>query len=360
MTSLLDGLMDSRLIPVVTWLIIGVIVAIIGYAAFRIVRMLTAGTYIAGGRNRRTRLAVLDAAAVDDRRRLVLIRRDDVEHLILIGGPTDVVVEQDIRIGVRAPRAQAAEPAVALAADPDLALDAYDHGDEALQPNPVPPPPPRPVPAAPQRQAAPAPQRQAAPAPQREVRRAPERPPVRQAPVASRPVNAEPAPAPAPTPAPPPPAPPIAAHQQVATRPVAPVPARQPLAPVAQQTQAPAAPQQMPAAPRQQRTIRPVLPRVTLPAATQPNFAQPAEERRDPPVVARVTPHPARAQATRRAQQQQPQPAAAPVENDLDDALLQELETSLRYPARERNRAKAADIDEEMNKLLGEMSRDRR
>ena len=53
-------------------------------------------------------------------------------------------------------------------------------------------------------------------------------------------------------------------------------------------------------------------------------------------------------------------PAPAPVENDLDDALLQELETSLRYPARERGRAKAADIDEEMNKLLGEMSRDRR
>lgn len=130
------------------------------------------------------------------------------------------------------------------------------------------------------------------------------------------------------------------------------MPARQPIAPVAQQTQVPAAPQQ-------QRAIRPVLPRVTLPAASQPSFTQPAEERREPPVTARVTPHPSRAQATRRAQQQ-PQPAPAPVENDLDDALLQELETSLRYPARERGRAKAADIDEEMNKLLGEMSRDRR
>jgi len=32
------------------------------------------------------RLAVVDAAAVDGRRRLVLIRRDNVEHLLMIGG----------------------------------------------------------------------------------------------------------------------------------------------------------------------------------------------------------------------------------------------------------------------------------
>lgn len=49
--------------------------------------------FMRGGSNRQPRLAVLDAAAVDSRRRLVLVRRDNVEHLILIGGPTDVVVE---------------------------------------------------------------------------------------------------------------------------------------------------------------------------------------------------------------------------------------------------------------------------
>jgi flagellar biogenesis protein FliO len=47
-------------------------------------------------RGRQPRLAVIDAAAVDGRRRLVLIRRDNVEHLLIIGGPTDVVVEQNI------------------------------------------------------------------------------------------------------------------------------------------------------------------------------------------------------------------------------------------------------------------------
>src|SRR5664279_5714347 len=49
-----------------------------------------------GTRGRQPRLAVIDAATVDGRRRLVLIRRDNVEHLLMIGGPTDVVVEPNI------------------------------------------------------------------------------------------------------------------------------------------------------------------------------------------------------------------------------------------------------------------------
>ncbi len=52
--------------------------------------------FVRGGRNRQPRLQVLDAAAVDARRRLVLVRRDNVEHLIMIGGPTDIVVESGI------------------------------------------------------------------------------------------------------------------------------------------------------------------------------------------------------------------------------------------------------------------------
>lgn len=42
------------------------------------------------------RLDVVDQANVDGRRRLVLIRRDDVEHLIMTGGPVDVVIETGI------------------------------------------------------------------------------------------------------------------------------------------------------------------------------------------------------------------------------------------------------------------------
>jgi flagellar protein FliO/FliZ len=62
-----------------------------------------------GGRNRQPRLAVLDSAIVDAKRRLVLIRRDNSEHLLLIGGPSDVVVETNIVRGAAAPGAQPME-----------------------------------------------------------------------------------------------------------------------------------------------------------------------------------------------------------------------------------------------------------
>ena len=53
-----------------------------------------------GPRARQPRLAVIDAAVVDARRRLILIKRDNVEHLLMIGGPTDIVVESNIgRVG---------------------------------------------------------------------------------------------------------------------------------------------------------------------------------------------------------------------------------------------------------------------
>ena len=42
------------------------------------------------------RLAVVEHASVDGRRRLVLIRRDGIEHLIMTGGPVDVVIETGI------------------------------------------------------------------------------------------------------------------------------------------------------------------------------------------------------------------------------------------------------------------------
>jgi flagellar protein FliO/FliZ len=47
-------------------------------------------------RGREKRLGVVEAASVDGRRRLILLRRDDVEHLIMTGGPVDVVIETGI------------------------------------------------------------------------------------------------------------------------------------------------------------------------------------------------------------------------------------------------------------------------
>lgn len=43
------------------------------------------------------RIGVIEAAAIDAKRRLVLIRRDDVEHLLMTGPAGDVVIEAGIR-----------------------------------------------------------------------------------------------------------------------------------------------------------------------------------------------------------------------------------------------------------------------
>ncbi|MGH6830983.1 MAG: hypothetical protein ACREDG_07500, partial [Methylocella sp.] len=48
------------------------------------------------GRARLPRLGTVDAFDLDRQRQLVIIRRDNVEHLLMIGGPNDVVIESDI------------------------------------------------------------------------------------------------------------------------------------------------------------------------------------------------------------------------------------------------------------------------
>lgn len=44
----------------------------------------------------RRRLALVETMALDSRRRLLLVRRDGVEHLLLVGGAQDLVVEGGI------------------------------------------------------------------------------------------------------------------------------------------------------------------------------------------------------------------------------------------------------------------------
>ncbi|KAB2956465.1 MAG: hypothetical protein F9K19_07045, partial [Rhizobiaceae bacterium] len=94
----------------VLWTFAALVLLVLFLLVVKLIRSMTFGTFVAGGRNRKTRLAVMDATAVDSHRRLVLVRRDDVEHLILIGGPTDVVVEQGIHLG-QARRAAPPAPA---------------------------------------------------------------------------------------------------------------------------------------------------------------------------------------------------------------------------------------------------------
>jgi flagellar protein FliO/FliZ len=73
-----------------------VVLALIGVAAWLVRRFASNRLGANTNRGRMPRLAVIDAAAVDGRRRLVLVRRDNIEHLLMIGGPTDIVVESNI------------------------------------------------------------------------------------------------------------------------------------------------------------------------------------------------------------------------------------------------------------------------
>ena len=50
----------------------------------------------ASGQAQGRRLQVLEVAPIDARRRLVLVRRDAVEHLILLGQSSDLLIEGGI------------------------------------------------------------------------------------------------------------------------------------------------------------------------------------------------------------------------------------------------------------------------
>ncbi len=43
-----------------------------------------------------SRLSISDMAPIDAKRRLVLVRRDDTEHLVLLGPERDLVIERNI------------------------------------------------------------------------------------------------------------------------------------------------------------------------------------------------------------------------------------------------------------------------
>src|SRR5437016_7417176 len=93
----MDSLFGAEGSLIVRFIVAFVIVlALIGLTFWLIRRFGTARVGAAAQRGRQPRLAVIDAAPVDGRRRLVLVRRDNVEHLLLIGGPSDIVVEQNI------------------------------------------------------------------------------------------------------------------------------------------------------------------------------------------------------------------------------------------------------------------------
>ncbi len=75
------------------------VIALIALTAWAFRSFVLSGGRGSGGflKGRERRLGVVDTASVDSRRKLLLIRRDDVEHLIMTGGPVDMVIETGIK-----------------------------------------------------------------------------------------------------------------------------------------------------------------------------------------------------------------------------------------------------------------------
>ncbi|MEN9707861.1 MAG: hypothetical protein RIQ68_269 [Pseudomonadota bacterium] len=120
LSSLFDGRIGSFLAIFIAICVVGLVVA---WA----LRVWGRGIKPSAGR----RLGIVDAYDLDRHRQLVIIRRDNVEHLIMIGGPNDLVIESDIvrsqpmvgegrRDPVVAPSPTMAPPPAAVAPAPVL------------------------------------------------------------------------------------------------------------------------------------------------------------------------------------------------------------------------------------------------
>ncbi len=94
MQALSNQLMENKALMFAAAAIAFFVAAVLILLVFR----LTFGRrlHMPGGRSRQMRLGIVDAFDLDRQRQLVLVRRDNVEHLIMIGGPNDILIESQI------------------------------------------------------------------------------------------------------------------------------------------------------------------------------------------------------------------------------------------------------------------------
>jgi flagellar protein FliO/FliZ len=117
-----------------------IVLGLIGATAWAVRRFGAGRLGGSSSRGRQPRLGVIDYASVDGRRRLILVRRDNVEHLLMIGGPTDVVVEANIVRAVAPTRdAPVARPTAAEPLPRAIPLPETSNGSWPLAPEPVTP-----------------------------------------------------------------------------------------------------------------------------------------------------------------------------------------------------------------------------
>lgn len=326
----------SQLLPVLGAIVAFLFAALLVLYIFRLLfgRRIRAP----GPRNRPRRLDIVDTFDLDRERQLVIVRRDNIEHLLLIGGPNDVLVEGTINrvegvIGRPAEnRAAPATPASNWPAAP-----------EATKPPPAPAPEPAPAPAAkpaglgplnlPPDLFAPTPSKPAAPT------SPPPSPPAASAPVAPKAPSApEPVKAPPAAPAPARPAAPVAPRPAMPPRPATPpflsrsrliTPRKDEAEDAAASAEppkaaTPSAPPAPPAAPERPAAPEAVKPPPAPPAAAEPPKAPPPPATPQRPAAPPLAPPPAEAA--------KPAPAA-----DVDplESLEEEMARLLGRPEKE-------------------------
>ena len=89
-------LVGEGLAPIVWVAIVAVIVCGLAMAMIVLAKKAFGGRIGTQFKGRAPRLAVMDVTRIDEKRKLVLVRRDEIEHLILIGGQNDVLLEGNI------------------------------------------------------------------------------------------------------------------------------------------------------------------------------------------------------------------------------------------------------------------------
>ncbi|WP_355289502.1 hypothetical protein, partial [Methylobacterium sp. EM32] len=123
----------------IVFLIMVVLLSLFAFGAKRFARgRLTLGGNGGTSRSRQPRLGIVDIYELDRQRQLILLRRDNTEHLLLVGGPNDVVVERNIV------RAGAARVSAELADRQEPEAEAPLPLPAGTEPAPLPPPFPEP------------------------------------------------------------------------------------------------------------------------------------------------------------------------------------------------------------------------
>lgn len=135
LTSLFGGSGDTLL---EIGLALGIVLVLIVLAVWALKFVFKTSGNIGRGRNRR--LTLVDAMPIDQKRQLLIIRRDNVEHLIMTGGPQDLVVESGIPVEQQPVRPVVRRPVSAAPQQPNAAGRTRESRSAAARTEPVVPP----------------------------------------------------------------------------------------------------------------------------------------------------------------------------------------------------------------------------